>query len=55
VIGFIVLLIMAEWFWVDSFTRHDLLEGLLIAVLVGGGVFVGTRLLPHARRRRPAT
>ena len=54
VVGFVVLMVIAEWFWVDWFSRHDFLEGLLAAVLVGGGAFVGSRLLPRARHR-PAT
>jgi len=55
VIGFVILMVIAEWFWVDWFSHHDALEGLLLAVLVGGGAFVGSRLLPRARRHRPAT
>jgi cytochrome oxidase Cu insertion factor (SCO1/SenC/PrrC family) len=32
----------SEWFG-----HHDLLEGLLVAVLVSGGAFVGSRLMPR--------
>jgi hypothetical protein len=51
VLGFIILLVIAEWLFVDWFGRHDPAEGLLIAVLVGGGAFVGTILLPRIANR----
>jgi predicted CDP-diglyceride synthetase/phosphatidate cytidylyltransferase len=54
-IGFVVVIVIAEWFWVDWFSDHDALEGLLLAVLVGGGAFIGSRLLPRVRRQHPAT
>ena len=55
VVGFVILMVIAEWSWVDWFSRHDLLEGLLAGVLVGGGAFLGSRLLPRTRRGHPAT
>jgi hypothetical protein len=36
---------------VNWFGNHDLLEGLLGAVLVGGGAFVGSRLILRAAGR----
>jgi hypothetical protein len=51
VLGFIVLLVIAEWLYVDWFAHHDFLEGLLIAVLVGGGAFAGSRLMPRVGSR----
>jgi hypothetical protein len=50
-LGFIVLLVFAEWLFVNWFGNHDLLEGLLGAVLVGGGAFVGSRLILRAAGR----
>jgi hypothetical protein len=51
VLGFIIVLVIAEWLFVNWFGHHDLLEGLLFAVLVGGGAFVGSRLLPRMTGR----
>jgi hypothetical protein len=51
VVGFLVVLVIAEWLWVDWFADHDLAEGLLFAVFVGGGAFVGSRLLPRIAGR----
>ena len=51
VLGFIVLVVIAEWLYVDWFARHDILEGPLIAVLVGGGAFIGSRLVPRIGSR----
>lgn len=50
-LGFIIVLVIAEWLFVSWFGHHDLLEGLLIAVLVGGGAFVGSRLMPRVTGR----
>jgi hypothetical protein len=46
-LGFILVMVIAEWQWVDWFGHHDWLEGVLLAVLVGGGAFVGSRLGPR--------
>jgi len=51
VLGFIIVLVIAEWLFVNWFGHHDFLEGLLIAVLVGGGAFVGSRLMPRMTGR----
>jgi hypothetical protein len=50
-LGFVVVMVVAEWLYVNWFGSHDLLEGLLGAVLVGGGAFLGSRLLPRFARR----
>jgi hypothetical protein len=50
-LGTIVVLVVAEWIWVDWFGHHGLLEGLLVVVLVAGGAFAGSRLLPRAVER----
>jgi len=47
VLGFIVVMVIAEWFFVNWFSHHDLLEGLMLAVLVGGGAFIGSRIGPR--------
>jgi hypothetical protein len=44
VLGFIVLLVIAEWLWVDWFGHHDAFEGVLIVALVAGGAFLGAWL-----------
>jgi hypothetical protein len=54
VIGFILVMVIAEWIWVDWFGRHDAFEGVLLAVLVGGGAFVGSRLMPRLGGRHHA-
>jgi hypothetical protein len=50
-LGFIVLLVIAEWLFVNWFGNHDLLEGLLAAAVVGGGAFVGSRLVSRVPGR----
>lgn len=47
VLGFVIVLIIAEWQFVDWFGHHDAAEGLLMVVLIGGGAFVGSRLVPR--------
>jgi hypothetical protein len=44
-LGFTILMIVAEWLYVDWFSHHDLLEGVLGGVLIGLGAFAGTRLV----------
>jgi H+/Cl- antiporter ClcA len=50
-LGFIIVLVIAEWQWVDWFGHHDALEGVLMVLFVGGGAFVGSRLMPPIRGR----
>jgi hypothetical protein len=51
VLGFVIVMVIAEWQFVDWFGRHDALEGLLLAVLVGGGAFAGSRMMPRISGR----
>jgi len=51
VLGFVIVMVIAEWQFVDWFGRHDALEGVLLAVLVGGGAFAGSRVMPRISRR----
>jgi hypothetical protein len=55
VLGFIVLIVIAEWWFVDWFGHHDALEGLLVVVLVGGGAFLGSWLMGRAGDRGRAS
>jgi hypothetical protein len=52
VVGSVIVLIIAEWQWVDWFGDHDALETLLFVALVGGGAFAGSWLLPRISARR---
>ena len=51
VVGFLIVIVIAEWLWVDWFGTHGFLEGVLGVVCIVGGVIVGRTLIPRLRPR----
>jgi hypothetical protein len=51
VLGVLIVLVIAEWHWVDWFGHLEALETFLWVALVGGGAFVGSRLVPRISSR----
>jgi hypothetical protein len=51
VLGFLIVIVIGEWLWVDWFGTHGFLEGVLYVVFVAGGAFLGSAMSPRVRHR----